>query len=139
MMRTFWIMVISFVPGCSQSEPSTTGLYRDDEIRRLAGSKKIEKYNEHGQGFFGIPCLDVVPSGSSLPRSAVFEKLHIDESRIQDFREWGEDNVVFLIWQLSPSYDICCMTATNDSGNDGLAMTDPKREVYGIRLVKRGG
>lgn len=80
----------------------------------------------------------MVSNGESLPRGDVFNTLAIEDKRIRGFREYAEDRVVFLTWQVSPSYDISCMTATNDHDNDGLKMTDPKRKVYGIRLLRRG-
>jgi hypothetical protein len=130
------IIVLCLVSGCSQPEPSTTGLYKDDEIRKLA-KFEIDKEADRSGGVFHIPCLDVVPHGTSLPRSEVFSRLNIDDSRICHFRQHFEDFVEFLTWQVSPSYDICCMSALNDPDNNGLEMTDPKRKVYGIRLIKR--
>jgi hypothetical protein len=113
-----------------------TALYSDQEIRKLA-KHDIDKVGNPDRGLLGIPCLDVVPNGESYPRARVFAALKIEDHRVRDFRESGVNNVVFLTWQVSPSYDISCMTATNDPQNDGLEMTDPRRKVYGIRLVKR--
>jgi len=119
-----------------QPKPAPPKLYTDEEIRKLA-KYDIDKEPSNERGLFGTPCLDVVPSGESYPRAKVFKSLNIDDSRIRDFRHPGKGNVVFLMWQVSPSYDISCMTATNDRDNTGLEMADPKRKVYGIRLVKR--
>ncbi len=151
-MRTLAIIVIYLVAGCSPttSDPARAdlserssdlaprndpalmliGLYTDEEIRELA---KFDIDKESGD----TPCLDVVPAGESYPRAKVFKTLNIDDARIRDFRHSGINFVDFLTWQVSPSYDICCMSANNDRENDGLEMTDPKRIVYGIRLVKR--
>ncbi len=113
-----------------------TGLYTDEEIRKLAGFD-IPNEADYPNGILGVPSLDVVPNGESYPREKVFGKLKIDDSRIQNFRYWGFNFVLFLYWQVSPSYDICCMTATNDPENSEVEPTDPKRKVYGIRLVRR--
>jgi hypothetical protein len=113
-----------------------TGLYTDDEIRKLAKSD-IDKNSGDDLNILRIPSLDVVPLGESHPRSKVFKTLNIDVARIRDFRQTGFNNVVFLRWQVSASYDICCMTAINDPDNYGRKLTDPKRKVYGIRLLKR--
>jgi hypothetical protein len=116
-----------------QPTPAATGLYTDEEIRKLANFD-IDKEPD---GTRSIPWLDVVPAGESYPREKVFKMLKIDDKRIRDFRHGGINSVNFLTWQVSPSFDICCMTATNDPRNDDLEMTDPKRKVYGIRLIKR--
>jgi hypothetical protein len=113
-----------------------TGLYTDEEIRKLAPFD-IDKESGGGRGLLDIPFIDVVPEGESYPRSKVFKTLNIDEARIRDFRQAAINLVVFLTWQVSPSYDICCMTAINDPDNDGLQLTDPRRKVYGVRFVKR--
>jgi hypothetical protein len=111
-------------------------LYTDEEIRKLA-KFDIDRVSGGDRGIFGIPCLEVVPAGESYPRAKVFQTLNLNDTRLRDFRQSGIMAVVFLTWQVSPSYDICCMTAINDSGNDGLELTDPKRKVYGIRLLSR--
>jgi hypothetical protein len=153
-MRSFSIICICLVVGCSQtpSEPvhedspapaaapapqpeparAPNGLYTDEEIRKLA-KFDIDKESGGDRGILGMACLDVVPAGKSYPRSKVFKALNIDDARIRDFRHIGFYRVVFLTWQVSPSYDICCMTAINDPEN----LIDPNRKVYGIRLVKR--
>jgi hypothetical protein len=157
-MRSFSIIYICLVAGCSRTPsepvhedspvpaavpapqpepaPAPNGLYTDEEIRKLA-KFDIDKESGSDRGILGMPYLDVVPAGKSYPRSEVYKALNIDNARIRDFRQSGIDHVVFLTWQVSPSYDICCMTAINDSENNGLTLTDPKRKVYGIRLLKR--
>ncbi len=119
-----------------QDKPAQVKLYTDEEIRKLA-KHDIDKESQKEQGIYGVKCLDVVPEGESHPRLQVFKKLNIDEKRIQDFRDGRDDFVIFLTWQVSPSYDICCMSATNERANAKLELTDPNRLVYGIRLLKR--
>jgi hypothetical protein len=116
--------------------PLRTGLYTDTEIRNLA-KFDIDKEAGPDRSILEIPCLDVVPNGETLPRGKVFKSLGIEDRRVRGFRSGAQNAVEFLTWQVSPSYDIVCMTATNDPDNKGLALTDPKRKVYGIRLVKR--
>jgi len=82
----------------------------------------------------GDPILDVVPNGESYSRELVFQNLSLDESKLINFRHLGINFVEYLTWKVSPSYDIECMTAINDSANDGLELNDPKRKVYGVRL-----
>jgi hypothetical protein len=113
--------------------PADADLQSDEQIQKLAKLDIDKATLVHG----GIIDLDVVPNGESCPRAQVFKALRIEDGRIRDFRQFGIGNVIFLTWQISPSYDICCMTATNDSDNNGLKITDPKRKVYGIRLLRR--
>ena len=155
-MRLLSIIVgIFFAAGCTRtpSEPApvdpvmsspwpapprwpapTADLYTDEEIQKLA---KFDIEGGLAPFILDIPCLDVVPDGESYPREKVFKMLKIDDKRIRDFRQTGCMAVVFLAWQVSPSFDICCMTAINDQENDGVGMIDPNRKVYGIRLIKR--
>jgi hypothetical protein len=116
--------------------PGPSKLYTDEEIRKPA-KHDIDEVTGRDEALLGTPYLDVVPAGESSPRAKVFNALDIDDARIQDFRHSQVDFVIFLYWQVSPSYDICCMSATNDRSNDGLALTDPRRKVYGVRLIKR--
>ena len=108
-------------------------LHTDEFIESLAGGKitaldgGIDPDN---------PILDVVPSGESHPRGEVFRKLNLDESKLGNFRTAGMNMVDLITWQVSPAYDITCMSANNDPDNKGLEMTDPNRKVYGIRLSR---
>ena len=82
------------------------------------------------------PTLSVVPNGESYPRFEVFGKLNLDESKLHNFRERRLNMVHFLTWQVSPSYDITCMSGNMDLDKSELEMDDPKRKVYGIRLSR---
>lgn len=157
-MRLFAIVAVCLVIGCSRtasqpagadasarpegpaaqaaSAPPPVSLYTDQEIRRLA-QFDIDKESGNDRRLLDTPYLDVVPAGESRPRETVFKALGIDDGRVRDFRTSRVNSVAFLSWQVSPSYDIVCMTGTNDPGNDGLEMTDPRRKVYGIRLIRR--
>jgi hypothetical protein len=125
------------VDGLSASAPQAKAaqgpakLYTDAEIEKLA--------KDHGdKKAIGLEAvwLDVVPDGESYARAKVFKTLNIDDMRLGDFRKFRKGNVVSLLWQVSPSYDISCMTGY-DRENKGLEYTDPNRPVYGIRIFKR--
>src|SRR5262245_12922165 len=75
-MRLFALFAVCFVTGCLRNAPGPTGLYKDEEIRRLADFD-IDKESNGLQGIFEIKCLDVVPSGSSRPRAEVLAALGI--------------------------------------------------------------
>lgn len=120
----------------SAPAPRPSKLYTDEEIRKLT-KQDIDKVTGKVEALLQTPSLDVVPVGMSYPRAQVFKALHIDDARIRDFRHSQRDFVILLYWQVSQSYDIFCMSGTNDPSNEGLALTDPQRRVYGIRLVKR--
>jgi hypothetical protein len=112
------------------------GLYSDAVVRALA-PHDIDQATRAAEGIFDVPCLEVVPNGESRPRGEIFRSLGLDDRRLREFRVGAEGFVVFLWWQVSPSYDIVCMSATNDAENSDLEFTDPKLKVYGIRLVAR--
>src|SRR5262245_25110872 len=102
----------------SAPAPGPSKLYTDEEIRKLA-KHDIDKVTGKDEALLGTPCLDVVPAGESYPRAKVFKALNINDARIRDFRHSQVNFVIFLYWQVSPSYDICCMSATNDRSNYG--------------------
>jgi hypothetical protein len=127
-----------FVAGCSPIIPpagevlvgSPDGVYSDAEIRALA-VHDIDQTSRSAKHVLDVACLAVVPSGESRPRGEVFRTLGLDDRRLRDFRLGSSENVDFLWWRVSPSYDIVCMTAANDPANNGLGGADPKRKVYG--------
>jgi hypothetical protein len=106
----------------------------DDAVRKLAGFD-LERELARGNDLLSIRILDVVPSGETRPRGAAFQKLGISDCNLSNYREEGINMVKLLKWNLSPSYDIVCMTGTMTQPH--LSMTDAKREVYGIRIVKK--
>lgn len=121
----------------AHSDPAPDGLYTDAQVRALAGYD-IDA-TRGARTVFDIPCLDVVPSGSTLPRREVFRALNLDEGRVAEFRLTGVERVEFLAWRVSPSYDLVCMSSADESWEKGVAADDPARRVYGIRLVRRPG
>lgn len=155
-MRVVAVLALCFVGGCSPASPrqapselsatppatiptpasAPTELYTDAEIRKLA-NYEIEKVVVPIIGILDVPCLDVVPEGKALPRGEVFKTLGIEDARVRDFRSNAVMGVVFLTWQVSPSYDISCMSAVEDPANHGQELTDLRYRVYGIRLVRR--
>ena len=157
-MRTIPLLFIAILlAGCQSSEQSTrqtsnesgqtesTGSELGDKpVARDTGDMHTDKFIESLVDFDitatsgGIDpnnqILDVVPAGESHLRADVFKKLKLDETKLSNFRTSGMNMVDFLTWQVSPLYDITCMSANNDPHNDGLKMTDPHRKVYGMRL-----
>lgn len=113
------------------------GLHSDAAIRALAGADAPRPAPGGASDYLRLPYLEVVPPGKSRPRAEVFRELGLDEGRTRDRRDTPIDNVVFLAWQVSPSYDLVCMSATNDPANDMLDPFDPSRKVYGVRIVLR--
>ncbi|MFO0800487.1 MAG: hypothetical protein U0804_23715 [Gemmataceae bacterium] len=139
------LLVVSLiVAGCGRIRPpaeetpggAPDGLYSDAEVRALA-RHDIDQTSHTARHLFDVPCLEVVPNGESKPREAVFRALGLDDGRLREFRLGGLNQVNFLWWRVSTSYDIVCMTAINDTTNDGFIPTDPSRKVFGIRLVAR--
>src|SRR5262245_16081500 len=94
----------------SQSPPSKNEakkLYTDEEIRKLS---KHEIKEALWFQYLSLPYLDVVPAGKTDARAKVFKTLGLEDDRLADFRSERDHRVVFLVWQVSPSYDICCMS-----------------------------
>jgi hypothetical protein len=106
-------------------------LYRDEEIVHLM------RYNSHYIVDTSVnpPRLLVVPEGKSMPLSQVFKTLRIDPSRLTDFQHRQYNRSITLSWQLSPSYDLSCITTDDD--DDALAFDDPKRNIYNVIIHER--
>jgi hypothetical protein len=106
-------------------------LYRDEEIWQLTGNRRFIVDDR-----FDPPFL-VVPVGTSMPLSQVFETLGIDPNRLTDFRHTHVhyNSTVRLSWQLSPTYDLDC--TTTDEKDSALAFDDPKREIYVVMIQYR--
>ncbi len=156
-MRSHAIVIFSFVATCYWSANSIKGvnaslvqavqrnpapapvkLYTDEEIRKLT-KHDIDKESRGGLSFgvpnLDVPCLDVVPNGQSRSRAEVFKALNLNDKRLGGFSQATQERVTFISCQVSPAYDICCMSDFKE--NRGLKAADPKRQVYGIRLLKR--
>jgi hypothetical protein len=118
----------------SDAEPDR--LHTDDDIQRVA-PHDIAAATESARSLLDVPWLDVVPAGSTRPRREVFQVLGLDDSRVREFRTTPIDHVVFLRWQVSPSYDVVCMTGSDDWEPCALSLADPERPVYGVRFVSR--
>ncbi len=90
--------------------------------------------------------LEIVPSGTTKARGEVFRLLGIEESRVRDFRVGivsFRELVAFMAWQVSPSYDLVCMTAIEKEDRDVkdapilARFKSAEREVYGVSLMRR--
>jgi hypothetical protein len=112
--------------------PAGKGLYKDADVLKLTEGKRFDE-----DVFEEAVLLDVVPRGEAYPREDVFKALGIKESRLRDKRGGGLYKVVFTSWQISPSYDLSYMTASNDKSQKDVDFDSPKRLIYGIRIVKR--
>jgi hypothetical protein len=114
-----------------------TRLYSDEEIRRLA-PYDIEAESSKAEGILGMAHLEVVPAGQSRPRMEVFQTLGLEESRMERGKPGAVGMVAFLVWRISPSYDLVCMTATNHEPwpLDDANLLRSDRSVYGIRIVQ---
>jgi hypothetical protein len=113
------------------------GLHSDAAIRALAGVDELARAPDGASDYFKLPCLPVVRAGESRPRAEVFKDLGLDEDRTRNRREEAMDKVIFLVWQVSPSYDLVCMTGTKGPANTTVDPFDPRRRVYGVRIVRR--
>ena len=76
----------------------------------------------------------VVPNGSTMTRREVFDTLQLDESRTIELPWDGWNSVRYLRWQVSPNYEIECMTADNDSDNAGLDFRDSGAGSTGVQF-----
>jgi hypothetical protein len=105
-------------------------LYTDAEVEKLVGDG-IDNLKDGN----AIP-LDVVPSGSAFPLKDVLKSIHVEQDRLRDRRGGMFMNTGFLVWQISPSYDISFMSGIHGAENMQLGIFDPKRKVYGVRIEK---
>jgi hypothetical protein len=113
--------------------PENDGLYSDAEVRMLANHDLDTPPAEGASSPLAYPCLDVVPNGETRPLPHVLAALGLKESRLRNPRSRPDDFVLFVAWQVSPSYDLVCMIALNDP--DNAAGDQPK--VYGVRIIRR--
>jgi len=108
----------------------TPKLYRDEEIETL----------RHYNSRYAVdpevdpPRLLVVPEGTTMPFSQVMKKMGIDPNRLTDLRTAQYNRSISLLWQISPRYDLRCLT---DDEDDALAFDDPKREIGFVQILDR--
>jgi hypothetical protein len=108
------------------------GLYADDEARRLIDGWGLNADPERCH-------LGVVPGGEAAPLGDVLGELGLDLNRLGALQVGGVDHVYFLTWQLSPSYDLCCVAPKMDLRQRRLEFEDPRHLVYAFQIVKRTG
>ena len=121
---------VYLTPSGRHPETAPEGLHADDTIRRLA-PYDITAASRSARSVLDVPSLDVVPGS----RREVFQALGLDDRRVRDFRTSAIHRVVFLRWQVSPSYDVVCMTGWDRPS--AASLDDPERPVYGVRIVCR--
>ena len=107
------------------------GLYPDAVIKKLIEDGGKEEATGR------VWLLDVVPPGKTRPRQEVFVALGLDEIRMRERRDSPIDHVIYLRWQVSPSFDLECMTATKGREDEGTDKFDRSRPVYGMRIISR--
>ncbi len=109
------------------------GLYADTEARRL-----LERCGAEASPRGGT-YLRVVPDGEAAPLGDVLWELGLDLNRLGALETNGVDHVYFLTWQLSPSYDLSCMSPKMGLRRRRLEYEDPRRPVYAFQIVRRTG
>ncbi len=132
-MRAFAFPLIVFlIVGCESATP-------DLDVRPLHTDADVEALVDHDIVSSGDQAyLDAVPLGNSRVRRDVFRELNLNEGKLSNFRWSGRNMGSTLAWQVSPSYDIVCLSALNEPSNEGLEMDAHNRLIYGIRLVPTG-
>lgn len=129
----FWLTALVAM-GCAwwmhYSSYSRT-LYDDAEVSYLELNHTVDASENESVNYL------VVPEGKTMARSVVFKTLGIEEHRLKDFRAYGANHDLTLSWQISPTFDLVCVSATNDPRNDGLLPSDPNRQVGGVRFRDR--
>jgi hypothetical protein len=106
-------------------------LYSDVVIKKLIEDGGKEEATR------GVWLLNVVTPGETRPRQEVFVALGLDETRMRERRESPVDHVIYLRWQVSPSFDLECMTAVKGRADETRDKFDRERPVYGVRIILR--
>ena len=126
--------LVLLVLRATPADDDPPGLHSDAHVRGLAPFD-IAAATRAADSILRLPWLDVVPAGETRTRGDVFRALGLDGGRVGVLRSRPVDKVHYLWWQVSPSYDLCCVTMVLvDEPRD---LTDPGRPVYGVRLVSR--
>jgi hypothetical protein len=110
----------------------TKGLYTDDEARRILENWTAADAEDPS-------FLRVVPDGKTAPLETVLSALRVDADRLGEPTANAFMHVEYLVWRLSPSYDLSMMTASHDPFNLWMIQDfhNAGRMVYGIRILKR--
>jgi hypothetical protein len=116
-------------PRTSLGDSPRTGLYTDDEIRRVL--ERWTARDPHDQAL-----LRVVPKGASAPLLTVFGALGLDVARLGKPGATGLKHFLYLTWQVSPACRLLCRTTYDDTVFEGDWDTDPKRNLSEIRIVE---
>jgi hypothetical protein len=106
-------------------------LYSDAIIKKLIEDGGKEEATK------GVWLLDVVTPGETRPRQEMFVALGLAETRMRERRETPVDHVVYLRWQVSPSFDLECMTVAKGRADETRDKFDRERPVYGVRIISR--
>jgi hypothetical protein len=103
----------------------------DSKIRRLAD---LDQELQDKKGLMKIRILKVVVTGENKPLEEVLKALNLPSLNLGKPQQSAINHVTFLRWQISPSYDLVCMTnALNEPVGD---TPHQRRPVYGVRFIK---
>ncbi len=134
MRISYWVLCFGWLAAACSTRTYDT-LYSDAEVREILRIHAVDFASEETSRVD----LHVVPNGEAMRRQAAFEKLGVEEVRL-GHRTWtAVMHVACLSWRLSPSYDLVCMTATNEESKplDENRLFQPDRSVYGFSLRRR--
>jgi hypothetical protein len=144
MHRSIFLVLVAFL--CASSLTSdeevrarlqaAEAFYSDKEIQKMV-PYDIEQATKTADDLFDIPCHPIVPSGW-MRREVVFQHLGISENRLGQFRSRWSGKIIFLSWQVSPSFSVSCMTAISPELVDPSSFAHPAQDVYGIRFFAHG-
>src|SRR5688500_3552960 len=105
-------LLVSWISSAPAPLPRVTrgrGLYADEVIRAIAGDERGRLADGDGR------CRDDCANGESRPLGAVMRKLGRDLARFRQPRwsAWGK--VLYVTWQVSPTYDLTCRVSEPSS------------------------
>lgn len=137
--RSFWFALTLCILTAASNAPAAPRLpiRADKDLYSDAVIKKLIEDGGKEEAINGVWFLDVVPPGETRPRQEVFVTLGLDETRMRERRETPVDHVVYLRWQVSPSFDLECTTATKGRADEGSDKFAKERPVYGVRIISR--
>lgn len=108
-------------------------LLDDSEIRRLTDFD-LDQELQDKKDLLKIQILKVVPAGETKPLVDVLKALNLHSLNLGKPQQSTMNHVTFLRWQISPRYDLVCMTK---GVKEQVGETPhPERHVYGVRIVR---
>jgi hypothetical protein len=110
-------------------------MYTDTEMEVIAGYP-IADPAYRNKGLLGIPAHPVVQTGQTLPLRDVLSALNLSLARLGRAAPYMMGKTGFLIWKVSESYIISCMTDPLPDLSDYRKRIEvsPETPVYGVRF-----